>query len=94
MKLAIYRFGLFLFIAVLLPRALPGGRHEMTSAVLRRNERLNTDGDNPVLQTKAEEQDQTQRQADQQSEQAVIRFIRDPDAAPPFAVKGMDGKTR
>jgi thiol-disulfide isomerase/thioredoxin len=91
MKLAIYRFGLFFFIAVLLPRALPGGRHQVTSAVLGRNEPLNIDGDNLVLQTEA--QDQTQPQEQQQGERAVIRFIRDPDAAPPFAVKGMDGKT-
>jgi thiol-disulfide isomerase/thioredoxin len=52
---------------------------------------LNIDGDNLVLQTEA--QDQTQPQEQQQGERAVIRFIRDPDAAPPFAVKGMDGKT-
>jgi thiol-disulfide isomerase/thioredoxin len=32
-------------------------------------------------------------QEGQQSEEGVIRFIRDPDAAPEFAVKGMDGKT-
>jgi thiol-disulfide isomerase/thioredoxin len=89
MKLAIYRLGLFLFIAVLLPRVLPGGRQEVTSAVLRRNETLDIHGDNPVLQTMAQEQDQAQSQA----EQAVIRFIRDPDAAPAFAVKGMDGGT-
>jgi thiol-disulfide isomerase/thioredoxin len=93
MKLVIYQFWLFLFIAVLLPRALPGGQHKVTSAVLRRNETLDTHGDNLVLQTKAQEQDQTQRQEQEQGEQAVIRFIRDPDAAPPFAVKGMDGKT-
>jgi thiol-disulfide isomerase/thioredoxin len=93
MKLAIYRFGLFLFIAVLLPRTLPGERHGVTNAVLRRNEPLDTHGDNQVLQTKSQEQDQTQRQAQQQGEQVVIQFIRDPDAAPPFAVKGMDGKT-
>src|ERR1700730_14771641 len=42
MKLAIYRFGLFLFIAVLLPRTLPGGPHDVTSAVLRRKEPLST----------------------------------------------------
>jgi len=56
MKLAIYRFGLFLFIAVL-PRALPGGQQQ------------------------------------QQGEQMVIRLIRDPDPAPAFAVKGIDGST-
>ncbi len=50
---------------------------------LRRHERLSTDGDN--LETQPQEQ--------QQSEQLVIRFIRHPDAAPPFALKGMDGKT-
>jgi thiol-disulfide isomerase/thioredoxin len=57
MKMAIYRFGLFLFIAVLLPRALPGGQEQ------------------------------------QQQGEAVIRFIRDPDAAPAFGVKGIDGST-
>ncbi len=92
MKLAVCRFGLFFFIAVLLPSALPGGRHQVTSAVLRWNEPLSADGDNQVLQTKAQEQDQTQPQ-EQQGEQVVIQFIRDPDAAPPFAVKGIDGKT-
>ena len=61
MKLAIYRFGLFLFIAVLLPRASPGGRHEATGAVLTRNETLDIRGDNLALQTKAEEQDQPQQ---------------------------------
>ena len=62
MKLPIYRFGLFLFIAVLLARALPfGGRHEVTSAVLIRNETLDIRGDNLALQTKAEEQDQPQQ---------------------------------
>src|ERR1700676_1851777 len=40
----------------------------------------------------AQEQNQTQG-PEQQGEQVVIQFIRDPDAAPPFAVKGMDGKT-
>ena len=34
-----------------------------------------------------------QEQVQPQSEQPVIRFIREPDAAPEFAVKGMDGKT-
>ena len=62
MKLAIYGFVLFLVIAILLPRALSGGRHQVTSAVLRKNETLDTPGDNQVLQTKAREQDQTQRQ--------------------------------
>ena len=57
MKMAIYRFGLFFFIAVLLPRALPGGQEQ------------------------------------QQRGEAVIRFIRDPDPAPEFAVKGIDGLT-
>src|ERR1700676_1381175 len=33
MKLAIYRFGVVLFIAVLLPRAMPGGKHEMKRAL-------------------------------------------------------------
>jgi hypothetical protein len=84
MKLAIYRFGLFLFIAVLLPRALPGGLHEMTSAVLRRSEPLRADGDNPVPQN--HEQDQKPRQDQQQGERMVVRFIREPDPAPEFAV--------
>jgi thiol-disulfide isomerase/thioredoxin len=75
MKPTIYRFGLFLFMVGLLSRAVPAGRHEVTSAV------------------KAQEQDQMHPQEQQQGEQTVIRFIRDPDAAPPFAVKGMDGKT-
>ena len=86
MKLPIYRFDLLLFIAVLLPRAVPGGRHEVARAVLIRNEFLSTHGDNLVVQT-AQEQDQTQQQEQQQGEQAVIRFIRDPDPAPEFAVK-------
>ena len=94
MKLAIYGFGLFLFIAFLLPRALPGGRHQVTSAVLKKNETLDTPGDNQVLQTKGREQDQTQRQEQQQQgEQMVIRFIRNPDPATEFAVKGIDGGT-
>jgi thiol-disulfide isomerase/thioredoxin len=38
----------------------------------------------------APQQEQAQGQP---SEEGVIRFIRDPDAAPEFAVKGMDGKT-
>ena len=83
MKITIYRFGLLLFVAVLSPRVVPGGRHEATNVVLRRHQRLSTNGDN--LETQPQEQ--------QQGEQVVIRFIRDPDAAPPFAVKGMDGKT-
>jgi thiol-disulfide isomerase/thioredoxin len=83
MKLAIYRFGLLFFMAVLLPRVVPGVRHQATNLVLRRHERWSTHGDN--LETQTQEQ--------QQGEQVVIRFIRDPDAAPPFAAKGMDGKT-
>jgi thiol-disulfide isomerase/thioredoxin len=51
--------------------------------LLRRHERRSTHGDN--LETQPREQ--------LQGEQEVIRFIRDPDPAPPFAVKGMDGKT-
>jgi thiol-disulfide isomerase/thioredoxin len=87
MKLGIYRFWLFLFIIVLLPLVLPGGRDEVTSAVLRRKTPLNTDG----LQTRAARaQDKTQQQ---QGEEVVIRFIRDPDAAPEFAVKDIDGST-
>jgi len=58
MKLALHRFGLFLVIAVLLPRALPSGQEQQ-----------------------------------QQGEQMVIRFIRDPDPAAEFAVKGIDGGT-
>jgi hypothetical protein len=54
MKLAIYRFGVVLFIAVLLPRALPAGQHEMKRAA------LSSDSNNPALQPKIEEQDQTQ----------------------------------
>ena len=95
MKLAIYRFGLFLFIAVLIPRALPGGRQEVTSAGLRRNETLDTHGDNPVPQPKTQEQSPTQapEQRQEQDGEAVIRFIRNPDPAPEFAVKGIDGST-
>jgi thiol-disulfide isomerase/thioredoxin len=52
---------------------------------------ISTMKDNLVLETEAE--DQTQPQEQQQGEQVVIRFIRDPDAAPAFAVKGMDGGT-
>jgi thiol-disulfide isomerase/thioredoxin len=91
MKLPIYRFGLVLFMAVLLPRVMQGGRHEMTSAVSRRNELLSADRDTSVFQTETQEQDQTQRQVKRQDEQTVIRFIRDPDQAPEFAVKGIDG---
>src|ERR1700675_315120 len=85
MKPRIYRFWLFLFIVVLLPLVLPGGRGQVTSAVLRRKTPLNTDG----VQTRAaREQDKTQQQ---QGEEVVIRFIRDSDPAPEFAVKGIDG---
>ena len=70
-------------MAVLLPRVLPGVRHETTNVVLRRHQRLSTNGDN--LETQPQEQ--------QQGEQVVIRFIRDLDAAPPCAVKGMDDET-
>jgi thiol-disulfide isomerase/thioredoxin len=83
----IYRFALVLFMAVLLPRSGPAGQREMKWAA------LTTDGDNQVLQTKALEQDQTQSQAQQRDEQVMIRFIRDPDPAPEFAVKGIDGGT-
>ena len=87
MKPGIYRFWLFLFIVVLLPLVLPGGRDEVTSAVLKRKTSLNSDG----LQTRAARaQDKTQQQ---QGEEVVIRFIRDPDAAPEFAVKDIDGST-
>jgi thiol-disulfide isomerase/thioredoxin len=90
MKLANYKFWLVLLIAVLLPPVLPGGRHTVIGAALRRNYPLN-DGNNPILQTKA--QDQNQTQAPEQPGEAVIRFIRDPDAAPEFAVRGLDGRT-
>jgi hypothetical protein len=33
------------------------------------------------------------RRQEQQGSEAVIRFIRDPDPAPEFAVKGIDGGT-
>jgi thiol-disulfide isomerase/thioredoxin len=48
-----------------------------------------------ALQAKIQEQNQTQapEQGQEQDGQAVIRFIRDPDAAPEFAVKGIDGST-
>jgi thiol-disulfide isomerase/thioredoxin len=87
MKLVIYRFGLFLFIAVLFPRAVPCGQHEMKTAA------WSTPGDNAVLQAKTQEQNETQapEQRQEQDGQAVIRFIRDPDVAPEFAVKGIDG---
>ena len=67
MKLAIYRFGLFLFIAVLLPRAMPAGQREIKRAA------LTTDGDNPALQSKTEEQDQTQVPEQRQDRETVIR---------------------
>src|SRR4029077_20748231 len=87
MKPGTYRFWLFLFIVAFLPLALLGGRDEGTSAVLRRKAPFTTDG----LQTRAARtQNKTQQQ---QGEQVVIRFIRDPDAAPAFAVKGIDGST-
>jgi thiol-disulfide isomerase/thioredoxin len=41
----------------------------------------------------AREQSQTQGPEQQQGRAAVIRFIRDPDAAPEFAVKAIDGST-
>ena len=87
MKLAIYRVGVVvLFIAVLFPRAVPAGQHEMNRAA------LSTDS---PLQTKTQKQNQTQapEQRQEQDGQMVIRFIRDPDAAPEFAVKGVDGGT-
>ena len=46
MKLAIYRFGVVLFIAVLFPRAPSAGQHEMKRAA------LSTDSNNPALQPK------------------------------------------
>jgi len=85
MKPGTYRLGLYFFlIVVFLPLALPGIRDEGTSAVLRSKAPFNSDG----LQTRAARtQDKTQQQADE----VVIRFIRDPDVAPEFAVKGIDG---
>ena len=84
MRLAIYRVGVILFIAVLFPRAVPAGQHEMKRAA------LSTDS---PRQTATQEQNQTQapEQRQEQDGEMVIRFIRDPDAAPEFAVKGMDG---
>jgi thiol-disulfide isomerase/thioredoxin len=87
MNLMIYGLRLFLFFVALFPPAIPGGQQHMTSAVFRRNELLH------ILQTNFREQDQASPPAQQQSEQVVIRFVRDPDAAPSFAVKGIDGKT-
>jgi thiol-disulfide isomerase/thioredoxin len=87
MKLAIYRFGLVLLIAVLLPRVLPAAQREMKRAA------LTTDGDSPALQPKTEEQGQEQVAEQRQGGEAVIRFIRDPDPATEFAVKGIDGGT-
>jgi len=87
MKLAIYRVGLVvLFIAVLFPPAVPSVQHEMKRAA------LSTDS---PLQSKAQKQNQTQapEQRQEQDGQMVIRFIRDPDPAPEFAVKGIDGST-
>jgi thiol-disulfide isomerase/thioredoxin len=74
------------FVAGLFPRAVPAGQHEMKRAA--------PSTDSP-LQTKIQEQNQTQapEQRQEQDGQAVIRFIRDPDAAPNFAVKGIDGST-
>jgi thiol-disulfide isomerase/thioredoxin len=40
-----------------------------------------------------EQQNQTTRETPQTDRRPVIRFIRDPDPAPEFAAKGMDGKT-
>ena len=87
MKLAIYRVGVVvLFTAVLFPRAVPAGQHE------RKRAALSTDS---ALQTKGQEQNQTQARehGQEQGGQMVIRFIRDPDPAPEFAVKGIDGGT-
>src|ERR1700688_1546338 len=86
MKLAIYRVEVVLFIAVLFPRAVPAGQNEMKRAA------LSTDS---PLQTKTQKQNQTQppEQRQEQDGQMVVRFIRDPDSAPEFAVKGIDGGT-
>ena len=86
MKLAIYRVEVVLFIAVLFPRAVPAGQDEMKRAA------LSTDS---PLQTKTQERNQTQppEQRQEQDGQMVVRFIRDPDPAPEFAVKGIDGGT-
>src|ERR1700730_9140742 len=86
MKLAIYRFGVVLFIAVLLPRAMPAGQHEIKRAA------PTTDSNNPALQPKIEQQDQMQVQEQRQDGEAVIRFIRDPDPATGFAVGGSGGE--
>jgi len=85
MKLSNYRIRLALFIAVLLPHAVPAGQHDTKRVA------LTTDGDNPGLRLKIEEQDQTQVPEQRQRGEPVIRFIRDPDPAPEFAVKGIDG---
>src|ERR1700688_3958246 len=86
MKLAIYRVEVVLFIAVLFPRAVPAGQNEMKRAA------LSTDS---PLQTKTQKQNQTQppEQRQEQDGQMVVRFISDPDSAPEFAVKGIDGGT-
>src|ERR1700719_5369711 len=87
MKRAIYRVGVVvLFIAVLFPRAVPAGQDE------RKRAALSTDS---PLQTKTQKQTQTQapEQRQEQDGQIVVRFIRDPDPAPEFAVKGIDGST-
>ena len=86
MKLAIYRVAVVvLFIAVLFPRAVPAGQHQMNRAA------LSTDS---ALQTKTQQnQAQAPEQAQEQDGQMVIRLIRDPDPAPEFAVKGIDGST-
>jgi thiol-disulfide isomerase/thioredoxin len=86
MKLAIYGVGVVLFIAVLFPRAVQAGQHEMKRAA------LSTDS---PLQTTTQEQNQTQasERRQEQDGQMVIRLVRDPDAAPEFAVKDIDGGT-
>jgi thiol-disulfide isomerase/thioredoxin len=84
MVLVIYILRLLLLVAVLAPRALPAGRREATGVVLRGKDDL-------VLPNKEQQQNQTQ--GPEQQGETVIRFIRDPDVAPPFAVKGIDGST-
>jgi thiol-disulfide isomerase/thioredoxin len=46
-----------------------------------------------VLGAAARAQEQNQTQGPEQRGEVVIKFIREPDAAPEFAVKGIDGST-
>jgi thiol-disulfide isomerase/thioredoxin len=87
MKLVNYMFGVVLFVAVLLPRAVPARQQDMKISA------PTTEGDNPAQQPGTEEENQTQAPAQRQDAEPVIRFIRDPDAAPAFAVLGIGGGT-